>query len=86
VLDGKLGMGNEVEFSAPTHNLLMKTKAIQSEHQENKYRSASIQASPLGEEEMIHQTRFRNSGFARGQQKIELLQTKTRNSGPVWGQ
>jgi hypothetical protein len=39
-------MGNEVEFSAPAHSLLMKTKAIQSEHQENKNRSASIQALP----------------------------------------
>ncbi|CAK9252092.1 unnamed protein product [Sphagnum jensenii] len=46
VLDGKQGMGNELEFSAPAHILLMKTKAVHSEHQENKNRSASIQASP----------------------------------------
>jgi hypothetical protein len=39
-------MGNELEFSAPAHNLLMKTEAMHSEHQENKNRSASIQASP----------------------------------------
>jgi hypothetical protein len=45
-LDGKIGMGNEMEFSAPAHSLLMKTKAVQSEHQENKNRSASFQASP----------------------------------------
>jgi len=46
VLDGKMGMGNEMEFSAPAHSLLMKTEAVQSEHQENKNRSASFQASP----------------------------------------
>ncbi len=46
VLDGKQGMSNELEFSAPAHNLLMKTEAVHSEHQENKNRSASIQASP----------------------------------------
>ncbi|CAK9262080.1 unnamed protein product [Sphagnum jensenii] len=46
VLDGKQGMSNEVEFLAPTHNLLMKTEAVHSEHQENKNQSASIQASP----------------------------------------
>jgi hypothetical protein len=39
-------MGNEIEFSALAHSLLMKTEAVQSEHQENKNRSASIQASP----------------------------------------
>jgi t-SNARE complex subunit (syntaxin) len=39
-------MSNEMEFSAQTHNLLMKTKATISEHQESKNRSASIQASP----------------------------------------
>jgi hypothetical protein len=27
VLNGKQGMGNELEFSAPAHNLLMKTEA-----------------------------------------------------------
>jgi hypothetical protein len=46
VLDGKQGMSNEIEFSAPAHNLLLKTRAVHSEHQENKNRSASIQASP----------------------------------------
>jgi hypothetical protein len=46
VLDGKIGMGNEMEFSAPAHSLLMKTEAVQSEHQEIKNRSASFQASP----------------------------------------
>ncbi len=46
VLDGKQGMSNELEFSAPPHNLLMKIEAMHSEHQENKNRSASIQASP----------------------------------------
>ncbi len=46
VLDNKLGMGNEVEFAAPAHNLLMKTGTIQSEYQETKNRSASTQASP----------------------------------------
>lgn len=39
-------MNNEVEFAAPAHNLLMKTEAENSTQQENKYRSASIQASP----------------------------------------
>jgi len=38
-------MGNELEFSASAHNLLMKTEAMHSEHQESKNRSASIQAS-----------------------------------------
>ncbi|CAK9200940.1 unnamed protein product [Sphagnum troendelagicum] len=38
-------MGNELEFSAPAHSLLMKTEAVHLEHQENKNRSASIQAS-----------------------------------------
>jgi hypothetical protein len=46
VLDNKLGMGNEVEFAAPAHNLLMKTGATQSEYQETKNRTASTQASP----------------------------------------
>jgi hypothetical protein len=46
VLDGKQGMSNELEFSASAHNLLMKTEVVHSEHQENKNRSASIQASP----------------------------------------
>jgi hypothetical protein len=46
VLDGKQEMGNELEFSAPAHNLLMKTEAVHLEHQENKNRSTSIQASP----------------------------------------
>ncbi len=35
-----------MEFSTPAHSLLMKTEAIQTEHQENKNRSASFQASP----------------------------------------
>jgi hypothetical protein len=39
-------MSNEMEFSAQAHNLLMKTEAAISEHQERKNRSASIQASP----------------------------------------
>jgi hypothetical protein len=39
-------MGNEMEFSALAHSLLMKTEAVQSEHQEIKNRSASFQASP----------------------------------------
>ncbi len=39
-------MNNEVEFSAPAHNLLMKTEAENLARQENKNRSASIQASP----------------------------------------
>ncbi len=46
VLDVKTSMGNEMEFSAPAHSLLMKTEAVQSEHQEFKNRSASFQASP----------------------------------------
>ncbi len=46
VLDSKTGMGNEMEFSAPAHSLLMKTEAAESEHQENKNRSTSFQASP----------------------------------------
>jgi len=46
VLDGETGMGNEMEFSTPAHSLLMKTEAVQSEHQKNKNRSASFQASP----------------------------------------
>jgi hypothetical protein len=46
VLDNKLGMGNEVEFAASAHNLLMKIGAIQSEYQEIKNRTASTQASP----------------------------------------
>ncbi|CAM6000944.1 unnamed protein product [Sphagnum balticum] len=45
-LDVKTGMGNEMEFSAPAHSLLMKTEAVQSEHQETKNRTASFQASP----------------------------------------
>jgi hypothetical protein len=44
VLDAKQGMGNELEFSALAHNLLMKIEAVHSEHQENKSQSASIQA------------------------------------------
>ncbi|CAK9275903.1 unnamed protein product [Sphagnum jensenii] len=39
-------MGNEMEFSAPAHSLLMKTEAVQSEHQESKNQTASFQASP----------------------------------------
>jgi hypothetical protein len=39
-------MGNELEFSAPAHNLLMKTEVMHLEHQESKNRSANIQASP----------------------------------------
>jgi hypothetical protein len=39
-------MGNEMEFSAPAHSLLMKTETVQSEHQESKNRSTSFQASP----------------------------------------
>ncbi len=35
-----------MEFSALAHSLLMKTEAVQSEHQEIKNRSASFQASP----------------------------------------
>jgi hypothetical protein len=46
VLDSSQGMSNEMEFSAQAHNLLMKTEAEISEHQERKNRSASIQASP----------------------------------------
>jgi len=46
VLDDKQGMSNEVEFSSPTHNLLMKTEVVHLKHQENKNRSASIQALP----------------------------------------
>jgi hypothetical protein len=46
VFDGKIGMGNEMEFSAPAHSLLMKTEAVQSEHKEIKNWSASFQASP----------------------------------------
>jgi hypothetical protein len=45
-LDDKIGMGNEMEFSAPAHSLLMKTEAVQSEHQEIKNRSVGFQASP----------------------------------------
>ncbi|CAK9200506.1 unnamed protein product [Sphagnum troendelagicum] len=45
-LDNTPGMNNEVEFLAPTHNLLMKTKAENSARQENKNHSTSIQASP----------------------------------------
>ncbi len=45
-LDSTLGMSNEVEFSASTHNLLMKTETENSTRQESKNRSASIQASP----------------------------------------
>jgi hypothetical protein len=39
-------MSNEMEFSAQAHNLLMKTEAVISEHQESKNHSTSIQASP----------------------------------------
>jgi hypothetical protein len=39
-------MNNEVEFSAVAHNFLMKSKAENSTRQENKNRSANIQASP----------------------------------------
>jgi hypothetical protein len=46
VLDSTQGMSNEMEFLAPAHNLLMKTEAAISEHQESKNRSANIQASP----------------------------------------
>ncbi len=35
-----------MEFSAPAHSLLMKTEAVQLEHQEIKNRLASFQASP----------------------------------------
>ncbi|CAK9257682.1 unnamed protein product [Sphagnum jensenii] len=45
-LDDKTSMGNEMEFSALAHSLLMKTEAVQSEHQEIKNRSANFQASP----------------------------------------
>jgi hypothetical protein len=46
VLDSTQGMSNEMEFSAPAHNLLMKTEATISEHQESKNCSTNIQASP----------------------------------------
>ncbi|CAK9263347.1 unnamed protein product [Sphagnum jensenii] len=46
VLDVKTSMGNEMEFSAPAHSLLMKTEAVQSKHQETKNRTANFQASP----------------------------------------
>ncbi len=39
-------MNNEVKFSTPAHNLLMKTEVENSAHQENKNRSVNIQASP----------------------------------------
>jgi hypothetical protein len=39
-------MNNDVEFAAPTHSLLTKTKAGNSTRQESKNRMASIQASP----------------------------------------
>jgi hypothetical protein len=45
-LDSTQGMNNEVEFSAPAHNLLMKTEAENTARQENKNCSANIQASP----------------------------------------
>jgi hypothetical protein len=38
-------MNNEVEFSAPTHNLLKKIKAENTTHQAHKNRSANILAS-----------------------------------------
>jgi hypothetical protein len=46
VLDSTQGMSNDTEFSAPAHNLLMKTETTISEHQESKNRLTSIQASP----------------------------------------
>jgi hypothetical protein len=39
-------MTNELEFSASAHNLLMKTEATNSQHQESRNHSANIQASP----------------------------------------
>jgi len=39
-------MNNEVEFSAPAHNLLKKIEAENTTHQAHKNRSASILASP----------------------------------------
>jgi len=45
VLDSSQGMSNEMEFLAQAHNLLMKTEAAISEHQECKNQSTSIQAS-----------------------------------------
>ncbi len=41
VLDSSQGMSNEMEFSTQAHNLLMKTEAAISEHQESKNCSAS---------------------------------------------
>jgi len=35
-LDSTQGMSNELEFSAPVHNLLMKIEATNSEHQESR--------------------------------------------------
>ncbi len=40
------GMNNEVEFSAPAHNLLMKTDTVNLARLEDKNRSTSLQASP----------------------------------------
>jgi len=60
VLDGKIGMRNKMEFSAPAHSLLMKTEAVQSEHQEIKNRSASFQASP----QAVRKKRYTKLNFA----------------------
>ncbi|CAK9881608.1 unnamed protein product [Sphagnum jensenii] len=40
------GMNNEVEFSAPAHNLLLKTRVENTARQAHKNHAASFQASP----------------------------------------
>jgi len=60
VLDDKIGMGNEMEFLAPAHILVMKTEAIQSEHREIKNRSASFQGSP----QAVREKRYTKLNFA----------------------
>jgi hypothetical protein len=45
-LDPMSSLNNEVAFTVPVHNLLMKTGAVDTTHQELRNRSASFQASP----------------------------------------
>jgi hypothetical protein len=45
-LEAIMVMNNEVEFSAPAHDLLLKSEPSHIDHQAYKHRMASIQASP----------------------------------------
>ncbi|CAK9210251.1 unnamed protein product [Sphagnum troendelagicum] len=66
-------MNNELEFSAPVHNLLMKIEATNSEHQESRNHSASIQASP----QAARKKHFTKLNFAM------LASSRVNNDDPI---